>query len=138
MTRFVPAAFFASIAFCSASEPQPGTYVVLPTDRPHLSYDAAYRAGRAEATRDVARGYFAVEEFGRLPVWHDDYAKIAQRRFALHIRTVAGCIVDEGIVGHAKGYNEVSEPAIIRHFGRDVRIDAESAAREKWEKTRQK
>jgi len=136
MTRPFLACFLCSVSLCCASEPQAGTYVVLPTDRPHLSYDAAYRAGRADAQRDIARGYFAVEEFGRLPVWQADYAKIAERRFGLHIKTVAGCIVDEGTVGHAKGYNEISEPAIVRRFGRDVRVDARITASEKWEKTR--
>src|SRR5258708_1219633 len=113
-------ALLGGVYLCSATQPQPGTYVTLPNERPHLDFNAAYRAGRADATRDVARGYFAVEEFGRTVVWQDDYAKIAKQRFGVHVKTVAGCIVDEEIVGHAKGYNEISEPAIKRKFGRDV------------------
>lgn len=132
------AGVFCSVALCSAAEPDPGTYVLLPNERPHLDFNAAYRAGRADATRDVARGYFAAEEFGRTAsvAWQGDYAKIAEQRFGIHVKTVAGCIVDEQIVGHAKGYNEISEPAIKRKFGRDVLVDARVAASTKWERNR--
>ena len=131
-------AFLCRASLCCATEPQPGTYVILPKDHPRLDFESAYRTGRADATRDVGRGYLAVEEFGRMVVWQDDYAKIAKQRFGVHVKTVAGCIVDEEIVGHAKGYNEISEAAIKRKFGRDVLVDARVAASERWEKSRNK
>jgi hypothetical protein len=122
---------------CPAAEPQASQHVVLPSDRPHLSYDAAYRAGRADATRDVARGYFAVEEFGRLPVFYDEYVRLVAKRYGIHIKVLAGCIVDEEIEGHAKGYNEVSHPAIERHFRRDVLSELAIEVQHRWEKKHQ-
>jgi hypothetical protein len=101
-------------------------------------FRAAYRAGRADAQHDIARNYLAVEEYGREAVWEEDYGKIAERRFGVHVKRVAGCIVDDQILGHAKGYNEISEPAIKRRFGRDVLVDARVEASDKWERSRNK
>lgn len=101
-------------------------------------FKAAYRAGRADAQRDIRRNYLAVEEYGREAVWDEEYGKIAQRRFGVHVKRVAGCLVDDQILGHAKGYNEISEPEIKRRFGRDVLVDARVAASERWEKSRHK
>ena len=122
----------ASISF--ASEPPPSQYVVLPSDRPHRTFAAAYRAGRDDARRDVARGYFAREEFGRLPVFYDEYVRLAAKRYGIHIKVLAGCIIDEEIEGHAKGYNEISQAAIDRHFKKDVLSEVAIEVQEKWEK----
>ena len=103
-----------------------------------LSLEAAYRAGRAEAQRDISRNYLAVEEYGKVEAWDPDYAKIAEERFGVHVKRVAGCIILDQILGHAKGYNEISEPEIKRRFGRDVLMEARIAASGAWEKTRHK
>lgn len=125
--------FACTVTACFA-QPQPGQYVILPKERPHLSYDAAYRAGRADAARDIARGYFAVEEFGRLPVFEDEYVKLAAKRYGIHVKVLAGCIVDEEIAGHAKGYNEISMPAIERRFGKSALLETENEVQRQWEK----
>ena len=41
----------------------------------------------------------------------------------IEVRRVAGCVVDEKILGHAAGYNEISEREIERRVGR-FRVDA--------------
>ena len=125
--------FLCTVAACLA-QPQSGRYVVVSNERPHLSYDAAYRAGRADATRDIARDYFAVEEFGLLPVFEDEYVKLAAKRYGIHVKVLAGCIVDEEIAGHAKGYNEISQPAIERRFGKNALFETEYEAQRQWEK----
>lgn len=101
-------------------------------------FKAAYRAGRADAQRDIARNYLAVEESGRGAAWTEDYVNLALRQFGIHVKRVAGCLVDDTILGHAQGYNEISMPEIKRRFGRDVLVEAQIAASEKWEKSRQK
>ena len=101
-------------------------------------FKAAYRAGRAEAQRDISRNYLAVEEYGKVSGWDADYAKIAEKRFGVHVKRVAGCIILDQILGHAKGYNEISEPEIKRRFGRDVLMEARIAASGASEKTRHK
>lgn len=136
--RHVLAILVCVVSACGASEPKPSQYVVLPSDRPRLSYDAAYRAGRADARRDVARGYFAVEEFGKLPVFYDECVRLAATRYGIHIRVLAGCIIDDDIEGHAKGYNEISHPAIERHFRKDVLSEIAIEVQRRWEKKHSK
>lgn len=101
-------------------------------------FKAAYRSGRADAERDIRRNYLGVEEYGKTPVFADNYAKVAEHRFGVHVKRVAGCVVDDQILGHAKGYNEISESEIRRRFGRDVLVEARVVATDKWEKSRKK
>ena len=44
-------------------------------------FKAVYRAGRADAQRDISRNYVAVEEYGKIAVWDPDYAAIAEKQF---------------------------------------------------------
>src|SRR5205823_3452542 len=111
------------------------TYVLLSKEGGG-NYNRAYRAGRADAQRDIRRNYFAVEIFGRQPVFEEEYANLAQKRYGIHVKGVAGCIVDENILGHAKGYNEISEPAIDRRFGKGVLLKTEDEVHRRWEKRR--
>jgi hypothetical protein len=133
MVRVIFVALLGTVALCFASEPQPGTYVVLPKEGGG-NYKTAYRAGRADATRDLQRNYFAVEIFGRQPVFEEQDIKLAVMRYGIHVKAVGGCVVDEDILGHAKGYNEISEPAIQRRFGKDVLLKTENEVQRQWEK----
>jgi hypothetical protein len=85
-------------------------------------YFSAYRAGRAEAQKDVAAGILAIEEYG-FGAGAGLAAGILRERYQIEIRATAGCMVDEKIIGHAAGYNKVSEAEIDRRVGRD-RVDA--------------
>jgi hypothetical protein len=118
------------VAFSCAADPLP--------EETRPAFIAAYNAGRADAARDVQRDYLAVEEYGKPPAWSGDYARIAEERFGIHVKVVAGCIVDDNILGHARGYNEVSRLEIERRFGRDVLAEARVAASERWAKSRHK
>ena len=117
---------------CAAAENPRGDYVLLPKDGGG-NYSRAYRTGRADAKRDIRNNYFAIETYGRECVWDEDYAKIVLRRYRIHIKPVAGCIVDEDILGHAKGYNEISEPEIDRRFGKSALVNARVEAASHWE-----
>jgi len=80
-------------------------------------YGSAYRAGRAEAKRDVAAGILAIEEYG-FGAGFGPHVQILRERYQIEIRPTAGCIVNETILGHAAGYNAVSELEIDRRVGR--------------------
>ncbi|HKP02131.1 MAG TPA: hypothetical protein VJU77_02115 [Chthoniobacterales bacterium] len=78
-------------------------------------YCRAYLTGRAEAKKDIAAGVFVIEAAGfgagRDPtLWE---------RYHVDVRAIAGCLVDNTILGHLAGYNAISEPEIYRRFGRD-------------------
>jgi hypothetical protein len=82
-------------------------------------YLGAYKTGRSDAVRDIKRGILAIEEWG-LPadfaVSHA-YRRILKQRYGITARRVAGCEVDDTILGHGNGYNEVSEAEIARRYG---------------------
>jgi hypothetical protein len=90
-------------------------------------YFSAYRAGRLEAQKDVAAGILAIERYG-LGAGSD--AKILRERFQIEVRAIAGCVVDEKILGHAAGYNEVSEAEIDRRVGLNRVAEASEEAAE--------
>jgi hypothetical protein len=79
-------------------------------------YSLAWWAGRTEAEKDVAKGILAREVYG-FGAGGGHAAKILRERYHIETRPVADCIVDEKIVGHATGYNEISEKEIDRRVG---------------------
>ena len=85
---------------------------------PHsiFQYVTAYRAGRADAQRDVRTGHLVIEENG---LGAGYYADILKQRCQAEMR-IGGCASNERIEGHAKGYNDVSEAEIERRFGKGV------------------
>lgn len=100
-------------------------------------YFSAYRAGRAEARKDVAAGIMAMEVYGLGGFGPGE--SILRKRYGIDVRSVADCIVNAKILGHAAGYNEVAEPEIDRRVGRDriaaaraegARLAAEQRAQE--------
>jgi len=93
-------------------------------------YFSAYRAGRVEAEKDVAAGILAIEEFGFSA---GTGGQILRERYQIEVRAIAGCGVDDGILGHAAGYNSVSEPEIYRRFGRDHIATARNEGAKLWD-----
>ena len=92
---------------------------------------SAYQTGRTDAERDIRANRLAIEVFGMPGPWFTDYAKLLAKKYDIELRTVAGCVVDSKIVGHARGYNEVSEAEITRRFGPDVLENARAEARKR-------
>jgi hypothetical protein len=80
----------------------------------------AYEAGRADAEKDLRNNVLAIERFGLPAVWDPEYSAILQEKYHIVVRPVAGCVVNADIIGHARGYNEVSRAEIERRFGADV------------------
>jgi hypothetical protein len=137
MLRHTGFAILWLLAAASAVGITPRPEFDLYTGDSSVQFDAGYRAGRAEALRDLSRNHLAVERYGRELVYAGDEEKILLRRFGIHVKSIAGCLVMPRVAGHAKGYNDVSEPEIRRRFGNAL----ESASREaemRWEQTRRK
>ncbi len=58
-----------------------------------------------------------------------EYGDILRQRYQIEFRRVAGDTnISAKVIGHAKGYNEVSEPEIKRRFGGDILKAAEEEA----------
>ena len=66
----------------------------------------------------------ALEEYGfgaGIPTRSDEYLE----SLGIEIRPVAGCVVDDTVIGHASGFNRVMTKAIKARFGSDVFARAE-------------
>jgi hypothetical protein len=97
-------------------------------------YFSNRRTGQAEAKLDLASGRLAIETYG-MPM-PEGYYKILRERYHIEVKRIAGDTdVTEKVMGHAKGYNEVSEPEIKRRFGDNVLQSVEDEAFRKERET---
>jgi len=96
---------------------------------PDYSY-SSYRQGKADAMRDINANILATEVYGFGASKNSEWGRLLKQRYGIEQRVVAGCIVNEKITGHAKGYNEVSHQEIERRLGKDIwnKIRAEETA----------
>ena len=81
-------------------------------------YCSAYVLGWLQAQRDLKAGALAVEGYGLWGPSPEAYA-LLRDRYHVEIRQTSGCAVNDYILGHAKGYNHVSIPAIENRLGKD-------------------
>src|SRR5689334_13334898 len=99
--------------------------------------ERAYRAGRSEAMKDVKENRLIVEVSGLPAPWSGEYMKALAAKYHIQLKTVAGCIVDSTIVGHERGYNEISVAEIERRFGHGVLAKAAEDVQKKWQQAHQ-
>lgn len=94
---------------------------------------AAFEKAQAAAP-DTATVSF--HSYGLIRGGGDAPRSIVAKRWHIEYRTVAGCVVTEGIVDSAKQHNEKSEAILTRRHGADwkKRFDAEVAAETKRQK----
>ena len=97
--------------------------------------ESAYKAGRSEATKDVKENRLIIEVSGLPAPWSGEYAKVLTAKYHIQMKTVAGCIVDSKIVGHERGYNEISVAEIERRFGHGVLGKVAADVQAKWQQT---
>jgi hypothetical protein len=97
---------------------------------------SAYEAGRRDAEKDIRQNHLVVEMFGGpLPPWNDDWLKLLNDRYHIYVKEVAGDVVDYQVLGHARGYNEISKAEIQRRFGSDVVSKTLEEVRSQWKQT---
>lgn len=80
----------------------------------------AYERGKREAQADIDQGRLGLETFGYPARCRYQYASILINKYKVHLRVVAGCVVDRSISEHARGYNEIMRAEIMRRHGSDV------------------
>ncbi|WAS98350.1 hypothetical protein [Nannocystis punicea] len=80
----------------------------------------AYERGKQAALRSIARNELGLETFGYPARCRSEYARILREKYKVELHTVAGCVIDETILEHARGYNEVMEAEITRRYGASV------------------
>ena len=101
--------------------------------RSMIDYWTEYYRGRADARKDVQLGHLAVEIDGLAMKGEAEYSQELQERYQIELRRIAGCYVDEKIMAHLKGYNDISKAEIMRRFGDNALKDTEDRAATHWD-----
>jgi hypothetical protein len=80
----------------------------------------AYEEGKRAAQWAITENRLGLETFGYPARCRREYSRILWEKYKVQLLEVAGCVVDDTIVEHARGYNEVMEAEIVRRHGPDV------------------
>jgi hypothetical protein len=131
--RAVVAIAIISGAISATAETQPP-----PSGATGNDSESAYQKGRADAENDLKNNRLTLESFGLPAPYFGEYTRLLRERYHLELRQVAGCVPDGRIIGHARGYNEVSMKEIERRYGKDILEQAGSEANKRYQATRQK
>jgi hypothetical protein len=93
-----------------------------------LAKKDASKKAREMAKTDFAQNVYRIFVAGRPigPNAHDDYLL---NKYGVHVTSIAGCVISDGIAGAKDGYNSVMKPLLNQKFGRDIFKEAEEASR---------
>jgi hypothetical protein len=116
-----PILLFTFIACCGAVRSETNSRDVIEASDGQRYSRSAYDAGRSLAQEDIREGRLIIEVSGGpgSPTY-DELKNALAERYNIQLKEIAGCIVDDQIRGHERGYNEISRAEITRRFGRDV------------------
>jgi hypothetical protein len=118
-------------AISARGETQKSDIATTPDGNSHYSA-SAYKKGRDDAERDLKAGRLALEIFGLPAPYFGEYTKLLLNRYHIELRQVAGCVSDDQIAGHARGYNEIAMKEIERRYGKDVLETARQEASKRY------
>lgn len=116
------------VAFpCLAEEPaNPNSALNQFAPITELSRAAAKEKASEMARNDFAQGRYRILVFGmRREGSPSD--KFLQKQYGVTTDPIAGCLVSDGILGTAEGYNSTMKPLLNEKFGKDIFKEAEKA-----------
>jgi len=89
---------------------------------PHETVGDRYfgRDGVKEARAALARGRLVYLDYGLAVPWSAESREIAQQRFGIDTRVIAGCVITKSLEKFVADYNSVMEAAISTRFGSDA------------------
>jgi hypothetical protein len=82
----------------------------------------AVKLGKADAAKDFAAGKYRVLVYGLRAEPTKGEKKL--EKLGISLDAIAGCVVSEGILGYADGYNATMSPLLKKKFGADVLREA--------------
>ena len=91
-----------------------------------LTEDEGYAKGKDIATEDFRNGNYRVLVYG-LRGFDMPSEKYLRETYNVETYPIAGCIVSDGIVGGAKGYNTIMKALLREKHGKDIFKEAEVA-----------
>jgi hypothetical protein len=91
-----------------------------------LSREEASMKAAAMASTDFQNGTYRILVYG-MRRQNSPYEVYLWKIYGVSAVPIAGCIVSEGILGAADGYNSTMKPLLNQKFGRDIFKEAEEA-----------
>ena len=124
-------------ALSARGESQKSNIATTPNGDSHYSA-SGYKKGHDDAERDAKAGVLALEIYGLPAPYFGEYTKLLLNRYHIELRQVAGCLIDNQVAGHAKGYNEIAMKEIERRYGKNMLETARQQASKQYEASRPK
>ena len=72
----------------------------------------AAQKGKSDALEEISKGNLVLEAYGIKRITRPSENEVLLEEHGIEIRYVAGCVVDNKIINHAKGFNKVMKKAI--------------------------
>jgi len=125
LSLFLLTAFFSCLPDVSLAEGAFDGYALFAK----LSKEQASKKARAMAENDFAHGVYRVWVYGLRRDESPD-EKYLRKKYGVTVTPIAGCVVSDGILGAADGYNSTMESLLKQKFGRDIFKEAEKISGE--------
>lgn len=101
-----------------AADEKQTEFIKLPSNLFVLKNAEATKLGKEAAEADFAAGHYRILSYGLMAVPTDAEKNLEKR--GIHFEDIAGCVVSEGILGFAHGYNSTMQPLLKKKFGPDI------------------
>ena len=92
----------------------------------NLSRQDALTKGKKLASGDFEQGIYRMLVYG-LRRMDSPEEKWLQAKYSVYTIPIAGCMVSDGILGAAEGYNTTMKDLLAKKFGKDVFEEAKQA-----------
>jgi hypothetical protein len=85
-----------------------------------LKKEDAKEKAEVLAREDFKNGIYRILVYGKRPVPKFDAYGNYLAKYGIECYPIAGCIVSDGILGAADGYNGVMKPLLVQKLGTDI------------------
>jgi len=85
-----------------------------------LSKHPAFQAGKTQALKDFKSGRYLRLVYGLRSEARSEPDRFLENRYQVKTVAIAGCIVTEGLLNGAQGYNETMQALLIAKHGKDI------------------
>src|SRR5205085_1239093 len=94
----------------------------------------AYPRGMLMAHLEYACGHYEIQDAGYPVEWRREYHQLLRERYNVNLNRVADCVVWPNTKWFMDGYNSVSEPKLIRKYGKDIFNECAASAERRWKR----
>lgn len=91
-----------------------------------LAKEAAFKKAAELARADFSKGTYHLLAYGLRSTAFTPSEKFLRIKYQIYTVPIASCIVSEGILSAADGYNSTMKPLLIKKFGKDIFAEAET------------